>query len=331
VEHIGDKMKITYLLEDRIPRTLQALVEEHIQKAELDYFKISYSSSDEEIQEAFDNSFAVLCAPGRYISPKLYENSRDLKLFQLWSSGYDKFDLVTPRERGIYVCNNGGANAVSVAEHTILLMLAQYKNLIDSHKRTVEGRWAGNSHGMDMFMLQGKTIGIIGLGNIGSEVAKRLNAFGCKIIVYDILEKNQKDYNFDFRQVTLSEIAKQSDIVTLHLHSNEKTKNIINSEFFSKMKSSATLINVSRAGLVDQRAFEQSLSSKSILGAGLDVYTHEPTSADDPILMHPRVIATPHMAGSTVDVYVKALNSCLQNITKIQSGLSPAHIVNGVL
>ena len=324
-------MKITYLLEDRIPPTLQSFVEESIQNIDLEYFKISYSSSNDEIKEAFDNSFAVLCAPGRYISPKLYENSRGLKLFQLWSSGYDKFDLVTPRKRGIYVCNNGGANAVSVAEHTILLMLAQYKNLIDSHNRTVEGRWAGNSHGMDMFMLQGKTIGIIGLGNIGSEVAKRLSAFGCDILVYDILEKHQKDYNFDFRQVTLSEIAKQSDIVTLHLHSNKKTKNIINGEFFSEMKSSAMLINVSRAGLVDQKAFEQSLSSNAIFGAGLDVYPYEPTSANDPILLHPRVIATPHMAGSTIDVYVKALNSCLQNITKIQSGLSPDHIVNGVL
>ena len=128
----------------------------------------------------------VLFAPGRALSSEVMKSAKNVKLMQLWSSGYDKFNIKDSIHYKIPVANNGGGNAISVAEHTILLMLSVCKWLPDSHSRTVEGRWEGNSHGIDMLLLNKKTLGLIGFGNIGKEVAIRAKGFGMDIIYYDI-------------------------------------------------------------------------------------------------------------------------------------------------
>ena len=177
------------------------------------------------------------CAPGRYIDPLLYQNSSSLKLFQLWSSGYDKFDINFPAQKeSMYVIMGA-----CVAEHTVLLILAKYKNIIEAHRRTITGNWAGNSHGMDMYMLKNKVVGIIGLGNIGNQLAKRLDSFGCNFLVYDKEKKDKNDFSFDFKQTDLEELAKKSDIISLHLHHNQGTDKIIDRTFFSLMKKRRSL------------------------------------------------------------------------------------------
>mgnify|MGYP005658251379 CR=1 FL=1 len=274
---------------------------------------------------------AVLFAPGRYLPEAIFRSASHIKLMQLWSSGYDKFNIEDAKKYGIPVANNGGANAISVSEHTILLILSVYKWLPDSHQRTVEGRWAGNSHGMDMFLMYGKTLGLIGFGNIGKQVAKRASGFGMKILYYDLVRADTEiEEEFGAQYCELEQLLKASDIVSLHVHHNESTTGMIGAKQLDMMKDSAVLINVSRAQLVDNEALLKALQEQHIWAAGLDVYMEEPTKPNDPLLTHRRVVATPHMAGSTYDIYSMALKNAVENLRRVKAGRKPLWVVNGV-
>jgi len=322
-------MRIIYLLEERIPQNLRDLVIERIEKANFEYKLMFYTDSIEKQVRLIKWAEAVLCAPGRKIADEVLEAGSHIKLYQLWSSGYDKFDCKKVRSMGIATSNNGGANAVSVAEHTLLLMLATCRQLPAFHARTVSGNWSGNSHGMDLFMLKGKTLGIIGLGNIGSAVAVRALAFGMKVVYSDISAKLPENPLLkSVTRVALEELLQVSDIVTLHLHLNSETEELVGSEELALMKPTSILINVSRAGLIEQEAFKRALLTGRIWGAGLDVYPMEPTVPGDQIVNHHRVVATPHTAGSTIDVYIEAVDRCILNLQRVSQGDTPEHVVN---
>ena len=218
-------MNLLYVYKSRIPVDLRELVISKIPKEHFEIDTMTYSSSDEEKIDKLKRAKVVLFAPGRYLPDEILKHGKRIKLMQLWSSGYEKFNCKGAKKYGIPVANNGGANAISVAEHTILLMLAVYKLLPSSHLRTVTGNWAGNSHGMDMYLLQNKKLGLIGLGNIGSAVAQRASAFWVKIIYYDInrLEiSDEKEKGYEY--VDLEDLLRQADIISLHLHLNKNTK-----------------------------------------------------------------------------------------------------------
>jgi len=250
---------------------------------------------------------------------------------QLWSSGYDKFNVAGATRFGVPVANNGGANATAVAEHTILLMLAVSKLLPDSHSRTVHGRWAGNRHGMDMTLLHQKTLGLIGFGRIGSAVATRAKAFGMRILYVDPrAAEPDLECQLQAERRDLAALLTESDVVSLHLHLREPTRNLIGHRELALMKPSAILINTSRAELVDQEALLRALEDECVWGAGLDVHHQEPTQPRDPLLCHPHVVATPHMAGSTRETYIHAIANAIENFRRVRSGVPPRWIVNSV-
>jgi phosphoglycerate dehydrogenase-like enzyme len=323
--------KLLYVYEKRIPKNLQQLVLESIPANEFMVDTMTYAISDEEKCEKMRWADVVLFAPGRYLPEIVFRNATHIKLMQLWSSGYDKFNTIDAWKYGIPVANNGGANAVSVAEHSILLMLAVYKWLPDSHRRTVEGKWAGNSHGMDMFLLHKKTLGIVGFGNIGREVARRASAFGMKVLYYDpVRATSDIEQTLGAEYCDFTTLLSAADIVSLHLHLNDSTVRMIGKREFNLMKNSAVLINVSRAQLVDSGELLNALKDGRLWAAGLDVYIEEPTKPNDPLLMHPHVVATPHMAGSTYDIYIIAIRNCVDNLRRVKAGRKPLWIVNGV-
>ena len=326
-----NKHRLLYVYEERIPENLRQLVLSLIPKDEFEVDTMTYKLSDEEKINKLKWAEAVLFAPGRFLSDEVLSNAGHIKLMQLWSSGYDKFNTAGAKKYGIPVANNGGANACSVAEHVVLLMLAVYKWLPDSHRRTVTGSWAGNSHGMDMFLLHGKTLGIIGFGNIGRQVARKVSGFEMNVLYYDINrpgEEIEKEYNVTF--CPFDELLQRSDIITLHLHYNKETENIIGEREFNLMKKNAVLINVSRAQLIEEKALYKFLKDKRIAGAGLDVYREEPTKPGDPILELPNVVATPHMAGSTYDTYFMAIHNAVENFRRVFRGEKPLWVVNDV-
>jgi phosphoglycerate dehydrogenase-like enzyme len=323
--------KLLYVYKERIPASLQQLVLDSIPASEFVVDRMTYTISDEEKCKKIQRVDGVLFAPGRYLPEVVFQNATHIKLMQLWSSGYDKFNIKDARKYGIPVANNGGANAISVAEHTILLILAVYKWLPDSHRRTVEGRWTGNSHGMDMFLLHKKTLGIVGFGNIGREVAKRAHGFGMRVIYYDpIRASSDIEQAIGVEYCKFKTLLSTSDIVTLHVHLNESTVDMIKKREFELMKNSSVLINVSRAQLVDNKALLNALKNGQLWAAGLDVYEEEPTKPNDPLLAHPHVVATPHMAGSTYDTYIMALKNCMDNFMRVKYGKKPLWVVNGV-
>lgn len=324
-----EKQKLLYVYEKRIPQNLRELVLSFLPKDEFEIDKMTYDLSDEEKIKKLKRAEIVLFAPGRFLSENVLKEASHIKLMQLWSSGYDKFNTNGAAKYGIPVANNGGANAESVAEHAIMLMLAFAKRLPDSHLRTTTGNWQGNSHGMDMFMLKNKTLGIVGFGNIGKAVAKKLSGFEMRILYYDIKKQSleiEKEHGANFSD--LNNLLSQSDIITLHLHLNQSTEKIIGERELSLMKKNTVLINVSRAQLIDQEAIYNVLKNKKIQGAGLDVYPEEPTKPNDPLLTLPNVVATPHMAGSTYDAYVTAMTNAVENFRRIKRGEKPIWIVN---
>lgn len=308
------KTRLLYVYEERVPLKLRELVLSYIPKNQFEIDSMTYTLSDDEIIEKMKWAEVVLFAPGRFLSDKVLSNAKHVKLMQLWSSGYDKFNIADCKKYGIPVANNGGANACSVAEHALLLMLAVYKWLPQSHERTITGNWTGNSHGLDMFLINQKKVGIIGFGNIGKQVARKISGFDPIIYYYDINRAPQeieKQYGVEYKN--FDELISESDIITLHLHSNEATKNIISEKVIANMKSNAIIINVSRAQLIDQEALFHALKDHKIAGAGLDVYVSEPTTGKEAILGLPNVVATPHMAGSTFDTYEMVMRRAIQN------------------
>lgn len=324
-------MRLLCVFADRIPADLRRLVLDRVLQADIALDTMTYSESEEQQCVKMQWADAVLFAPGRRLPEAVLKSASHVRLMQLWSSGYDKFDTEGARRHGIPVANNGGANAISVAEHTILLMLSVNKRLPDSHARTVEGRWAGNSHGTDMFLLQNKTLGLVGFGNIGRAVAQRAAGFGMSILYADPNRATEDvEQRVGARRCGLDELLSSSDVVSLHLHLNASTRGMIGQRELDLMRRSALLINVSRAQLVDTKALTESLRTGNIRGAGLDVYDDEPTRPADPLLQHPYVVATPHMAGSTHDAYVSALENCVQNLRRVRDGRAPLWVVNGV-
>jgi len=322
-------MKLVYLLESRIPERLRELVINRIEQAGFEWRQLLYSDSISRQREALSWADAVLCAPGRNLDADVMRSANHLLMYQLWSSGYDKFNCSLARACGVPVANNGGSNGTSVAEHTIMLMLAVSRQLPAMHDRTVTGNWSGNNHGTDLFMLSGKTLGIIGLGNIGTKVAKRALAFGMRVIYSDAVDKKLSGHGLrELERVTKTELVSESDIISLHLHLTDETKGLISRAEFDKMKATTILINVSRAGLVDQDAFRRALDERIIWGAGLDVYPTEPTEKGDPILSHPRVVATPHTAGSTIDILKQAIDESVANLERVANGEKPLFIIN---
>lgn len=324
------KVKLLYVYEERVPQKLRDLVLSFIPE-NYAVRSMTYLTSIQDQCELMAWANVVLFAPGRKLDQRVLEAARNVKVMQLWSSGYDKFSIAETRALGIPVGNNGGANAISVSEHALLLMLSVFKWLPDSSHRTVTGNWKGNSHGVDMFLMHKKTVGILGFGNIGREVARRCKGFGMNILYHDINRADKElESEIAATYVDIDTLYKEADILTLHMHHTDQTRGIIDQKALSKMKDSAILINVSRAELVDQDALLNALENGELHGAGVDVHYKEPTDGTEALLQLPNVVSTPHMAGSTYDTYEHAIGNCLENFERAMKGEELKWIVNGV-
>ena len=214
-----------------------------------------------------------------------------LKVIARYGVGVDSVDLAAAREKGIVVTNTPGANSVSVAELALGLMLALARQIPEAVEAVHQGkfpRYTGVS-------LEGKTIGILGLGAIGKQLARRLSGFDCKIVAYDPFADVvfAKDNHIEI--AVMDEVIKQADFISLHLPLLPETRGIVNDTFLSKMKKGSFLINTSRGEAVDEDALLRALQSGHLKGAGLDAFAVEPPDPNNPLLALPQVIATPHL------------------------------------
>ena len=267
--------------------------------------------------------------PRAELNTEFFKAAPGLKLVQLISAGYDRLDVAAAKRAGVPIANNGGSNSVAVAEHTLMLMLAVYRKLSWHHANVVTGKWrVGDFASHRLYELEGKTLGIVGLGTIGKKVARRAAAFGMRILYYDIarLAEDAEDA-LGVRFVLLPELLRTSDIVSLHVPLNDVTRNMISTRELGMMQASGVLINTCRGPVVDETALHVALTSGRIAAAGLDVMVEEPPIANHPLFALENVTFTPHMAGPTWDNWFKAFRNAFDNVQRVARGERPFWVI----
>jgi phosphoglycerate dehydrogenase-like enzyme len=265
----------------------------------------------------------------RTMGTEFFRSAPKLKLVQLLSAGYDRVDIEAARKAGVPVANNGGANAIAVAEHTILLMLAVLKQLVRFHLDVVAGRWRPPaSSESPVYELSGRTVGIVGLGNIGKKVARRAAAFDARVQYYDIVRLSAAEEDaLGVRFVLLSELLRTSDIVSLHVPLTDATRQMLGARELRLMKPGAILVNTCRGPVVDEEALYQALKEGRLGGAGLDVLVDEPPPKDHPLFSLPSVTLTPHSAGPTWENWTARFRNGFDNIERVAAGRKPLWVI----
>jgi phosphoglycerate dehydrogenase-like enzyme len=283
-------------------------------------------SDSEKIGRLRDVEFAVL-HPAT-MSGAAMRGAKSLRLIQLLAAGYEKVDMPAAAELGIPVATNGGANAWAVAEHAIALILALYKRLIPCDRSVRGGEWRKAANGFNTFELAGKTVGVIGAGNIGRKVARRLKAFETDIVYYDTCPVPEIENELSARRLTLPELVTTADVITLHAPLLKDTRGLIGQREFAVMKPNTILINTSRAELVDEAALIDALRGRTIAGAGIDVYYQEPVRNDHPLLTLDNVVLTPHTAGHAFEGWARRCRFAWDNIQRVSGGEAPLSLVS---
>jgi D-3-phosphoglycerate dehydrogenase len=257
------------------------------------------------------------------IDREALQSADRLKVIARYGTGVDNIDLEAARQKGIVVTNTPGANAVSVAELALALILALSRQLLEAAEAIRQAKWprlAGVS-------LEGKTVGIIGLGAIGKQLVRRLQGFDCRIVAHDPVVDAEFACLYNVELVGLEELLEEADFVSLHLPLTPETRGMVDAKFLRAMKSGAYLVNTARGEIVDEAALYQALQSGRLRGAALDAFANEPPDPDHPLLSLPQVIMTPHLGaqtdGATNNMGWMALRDCLA----VLRGDEPLHRV----
>jgi phosphoglycerate dehydrogenase-like enzyme len=251
------------------------------------------------------------------------------RLLQILSAGWDFLDADLIRELEIPVANNGGANSWAVADHAVLLMLAVYHRLVEADAATRSGEWRVPLDGTNAFELAGKTVGLLGIGNIGRQVAKRVRAFDAEVVYHDIVRLTaDEERALGVVFVTIQELFKSSDLMSVHVPLVPATRHLVSGELLGLMKPTAVIVNTARGALIDEPALIDALQSGRIAGAGLDVFETEPVEPDNPLLAMPQVIVTPHSAGANWDAWSRRAAFGYANIARVHSGKAPLGLIS---
>lgn len=267
-----------------------------------------------DILEGID---AVITRGIGQVNRALYDACPNMKVAARCGVGLDNVDVAEASKRGIKVINAPGSNASTVAEHTISLMLTIQRNLFEALSAVKNGQWASRSS-FKSDELNGKTLGILGLGNIGLKVANIAAAFGLKVIYWSPSNKE-----VPYLSVDKETLFRSADIISLHLPLNEETKDIVDEEVFNKMKQGAILINTARGALVNRDALLSALDTGKIAGYGADVPFSPPPSADDALISHPKTFITAHVSSLTATTYKNMCLSTVKNVLALLHGQTP--------
>jgi len=252
-----------------------------------------------------------------------------LKFVQLGGVGYVESTVRAAKTRGIPVALTPEGTCLGVSEHTILLILALYKHLIEAHQAMREGKWIHPELRGQSYFLYGKVLGIVGLGRIGTDVVQRAKGFlPERIVYYDLFRKTpEQEKALGVEYMELDELLQVSDIVTLHVFLSERSRGMIGERELGLMKPNAILINTSRGAVIDEDALYRALRDRKIWGAGLDAWTEEPTPPDNPILQLNNVVCTPHMATGTVDADRMKYQAAIANFQRVLRGEEPLNVI----
>jgi D-3-phosphoglycerate dehydrogenase len=240
-----------------------------------------------------------------------------LRLISIWGTGTDNVDLEAARRQGIRVTNTPGVSAVAVAEHTLALMMAVAKRTVEVDRQVRQGRWPRAM----VTQLRGKTLGLVGTGAIGREVARLGSGIGMRVIAWTFHPRGDVA-----EWVSFNEVFRQSDVLSVHVRLSTETSGLIRREHLDLMKPGAILINTARGGIVQEADLVQALLTNRIAGAGLDVFETEPLPPESPLFAIPNVVLTPHAAGITPEATEAGLALAIENVFAFLAG-EPTHVV----
>jgi D-3-phosphoglycerate dehydrogenase len=286
------------------------------------YPKVAAQMTEQDLLEQLDSIPAALAGSEPY-TRKVFEAFPKLKAVARVGVGYDAVDVRAATDHGVVVCTTPGTNQDSVAEHCFMLILALARNLIRQHVPISQGKWARSAN----LPIRGKTLGLVGLGRIGKAMTTRALAFGLKVIAYDPFPDNAFADRYGVRLVSLDDLLRQADYVSLHLPAMAGTHKLINAERLALMKPTAFLINTARGAVVDERALYEALRDKKIAGAGLDVFEEEPPLPDNPIVKLDNVVMTAHTAGVDTQSRDDMARKAAECIAAISRGEWPTECV----
>ena len=274
----------------------------------------------ERMQKIASANIVIVAATA--LTGKMISAAKSLELVHHQGVGYhDSVDIDALARRDIPIVLTPQGTTETVAEHTLVLMLAVLRRVPHLDRELRQGRWHINTYRSQTRNLSSQTIGYLGMGRIGQAVASRAQAFGARGLFYDPRDRLGKDIaGLDLRRCSFDEVLSGSDIVSLHMPGTHDTHHLINPETIGHMKHGAILINTARGSLVDQAALCDALKSGRLSGAGLDCFEVEPPPVDDTLLSLPNVVLTPHVAGATRDAFVQKMRAISQNIEQYYSG-----------
>ncbi len=290
----------------------------------------------EEILDLVKDATIILFGPpSTYLTREILETAIKVKFIQCITVGYDNIDLGAATELGIPVANNPGWNNEAVAEHTIMLMLMCLRKAIYVHQRTLEKGWTvPDILGFYNINLEfkGKTLGLIGCGATGREVAKLARAFGTKILYHKRTRLTaDEEFKLGLEYRSLKNLLSESDIVSIHVPLTDETRGLIGSSEISLMKDGAILVNVARSGIVDESSVAKALHSGKLSAAGFDVYETAQDGVlvpDTPLTECENIILTPHTAGPTKEAMMRMYSQWTQNVFRFLDGEKPLYLLN---
>lgn len=281
----------------------------------------------------------LLTAPSLPVTRELLAAAPALRFIQVPSAGFEKIDLDAARERGIPVANAAGNNATTVAEHVFMVALALQRHLFECHQGIQTGQYTpvkGQLMAGGLFELAGKTLGIVGLGRVGKQVARRAMGFDLRTLYYDIVRPTpEEERALGVTFTPLDDLLRQADVLTVHVPLQADTFHLIGERELSKLKPSAIVINAARGPLVDPAPLASMIADGLLAGAAVDVFETEPAPDHDPLIRlamsgHPRILLTPHLAGVTAESTVRGLQIAFDNVARFARGEAPINVVNEV-
>src|SRR6187455_471132 len=287
-------------------------------------FQPALGKDKERLATVIGNYDGLAIRSATKVTAKILEWAKDLKVIGRAGIGVDNVDIPAATARGIIVMNTPFGNSITTAEHAISLMLALARQIPEADASTRAGKWEKNRFmGVEIF---GKTLGVIGCGNIGSIAADRAIGLKMKVIAYDPFLSPERAIDLGVEKVELPELFKRSDFITLHTPLTDKTRNIVDAASIATMKKGVRIINCARGGLVDEQALRAALDSGHVAGAAFDVFLEEPATAN-PLFGHPNVVCTPHLGAATAEAQE---NVALQVAEQMSDYLLQGAIQNAV-
>jgi len=315
--------KRVLISEDVTGSGIERLKKRYLVQTDADLWK-----KDAELMKAIQGADALIVRNQTKVTAALLSKATTLQVIGRAGVGYDNIDVQAANQTGVVVSYSPEENAISVAEHVLGLLLALARKIPGADRSVKNGKWERKKyHGIELL---GKTLGILGLGKIGARVALRAKAFGIRLLTYEAFLPTT---HLHFTEtgaclVSFDQLLAESDFLTVHLPLNEKTRGMLNSKVFEKMKPTAFLINTSRGEIVVEKDLVKALQEGKLAGAALDVRETEPPPAESPLYVLENVILTPHTAGLTYEAQEKVVDAIAEDVDRVLSGQPALRYVN---